>query len=51
MISGEAVLVDTRSEAQFASSRAAGAINIPIDQVELRLGELDPDTWFITYCT
>jgi hypothetical protein len=51
MVSGEAVLVDTRSEAQFASSRAAGAINIPIDQVELRLGELDPDTWFITYCT
>jgi rhodanese-related sulfurtransferase len=28
-----------------------GAINIPINEIETRLGELDPDTWYITYCT
>jgi 3-mercaptopyruvate sulfurtransferase SseA len=48
---GEAVLVDTRSQAVFQSGHAAGAINIPVDQVEVLLGELDPDTWYITYCT
>ena len=48
---GEAVLVDTRSEAQFQEQHAAGAINLPVDQVLDRIGELDPDTWYITYCT
>lgn len=48
---GEAVLVDTRSEAQFEAQHAVGAINVPVDQVEARLTELDPDTWYITYCT
>ena len=48
---GEAVLVDTNSEAQFQELHAAGAINLPVDQVLSRIGELDPDTWYITYCT
>ncbi len=48
---GEAVLVDTRSQAEFEVQRAAGAINIPVTQAELRVSELDPDTWYITYCT
>ena len=48
---GEAVLLDVRGEAQFQALRAEGAINIPITEIEARLGELDPDTWYITYCT
>ena len=48
---GEAVLMDTRSASVFQAGHAAGAINVPVDQVEARLGELDPDTWYITYCT
>jgi predicted sulfurtransferase len=51
VVNGEAVLVDTRSETQFAVGHAAGAINIPVEQTESRLAELDPDTWVITYCT
>ena len=51
MLEGEAVIVDTRSESEYQSQRVAGAINLPIDQVEGRVGELDPDTWYITYCT
>ena len=51
VLNGEAVLLDTRGEAQFNALRASGAINIPITEVEARLGELDPDTWYITYCT
>jgi len=46
-----AVIVDTRSEAQFAQQHIAGSINIPMDQLENRLAELDPTTWYITYCT
>ena len=48
---GEAVLVDTRSEAQFQAQHAVGAINLPVDQADSLVTELDPDTWYITYCT
>jgi hypothetical protein len=51
VMNGEAILVDTRSEAQYQAQRAIGAISLPIDQVEFRLGELDPEQWYITYCT
>ena len=51
MLNGEAVLVDTRSEAAFAVQHTAGAINLPVDQLESLLGELDPDIWYLTYCT
>lgn len=50
-LDGEAVLLDTRGESQFNALRASGAINIPIFEFEARIGELDPDTWYITYCT
>lgn len=48
---GEAVLVDTRSESEYLEGHISGAINIPVNQVESFLGELDPNTWYITYCT
>jgi len=51
MKNGEAVLVDTRSETAFTSQHVSGAINLPVDQIESRLGELDPDIWYLTYCT
>ena len=48
---GAAVIVDTRSESQFDQGHIAGAINVPLDQLENRISELDPNTWYITYCT
>ncbi len=51
VMNGEAVLVDTRSAAQFSTGHAAGAINIPDGQTEALIGDLDPNTWIITYCT
>jgi ArsR family transcriptional regulator len=48
---GSAVIVDTRSETQFAQGHIAGAINVPLDQIENKISELDPQTWYITYCT
>jgi hypothetical protein len=48
---GEAVLVDTRSDVEFKAEHAIGAISIPVDQAEALVSGLDPDTWYITYCT
>lgn len=51
LMNGEAVLVDARSDVVYQSQRAAGAISVPVDQVEALVDDLDPDTWYITYCT
>jgi len=48
---GEAVFVDTRSELDYQNQHIAGAINIPLDQTEERMDQLDRSTWVITYCT
>ena len=49
--SGEAILVDTRLADQFTASHAVGAISVPVDQAETLIPTLDPDAWYITYCT
>ena len=49
--SGQAILLDVRSEASYQNLHAAGAINIPLEELESRFQELDPETWIITYCT
>jgi len=48
---GEAVIIDTRSASEFSRQHVTGAVNLPADQVESMLGELDPDIWYLTYCT
>lgn len=49
--SGEAFVVDVRSEADFARSHIRGAVNIPVAQVQFRASELPRDKMIITYCT
>lgn len=51
VLQGEAVLIDTRSVGEFEMGHALNAINLPLEQIEARLGTLNPDTWYITYCT
>lgn len=46
-----AVFVDVRDAASYEASHIPGAINIPIDQIQSRANELDPNDWIITYCT
>ncbi len=48
---GEAVLVDTRPLSGYISMHAAGAISLPYDVVAQNLVNLDPDRWYILYCT
>lgn len=46
-----AVFVDVRSEAAYTEGHIPGALSIPLAELELRLDELNPDQWIITYCT
>lgn len=49
--SGAAVFVDVRSAEAYQASHISGAVNIPSEKLEARLGELDKTQWIITYCT
>ena len=51
--SGAAVIVDVRSPDAFASSHVAGAINVPLIDIEMNLASvpLEKEQWIITYCT
>ena len=49
--SGTAVFVDVRGADVYAMSHIPGALSIPLAEIEMRLNELDPAQWIITYCT
>jgi rhodanese-related sulfurtransferase len=44
------VILDVRTEAEFSDSHIEGAINIPVGELEGRLGELDRDDEILVYC-
>lgn len=46
-----AVIVDVRAAEAYRAAHIAGAVNIPLNELESRLGELNKDEWIITYCT
>jgi len=48
---GSAIFVDVRSVEAYAGGHIAGAINIPLADLESRLAEFDSNQWIITYCT
>jgi rhodanese-related sulfurtransferase len=45
-----AVLVDVRTPEEFASGHLEGAINIPVDELSMRKGELKKDAELVLYC-
>jgi rhodanese-related sulfurtransferase len=47
---GSAVLVDVREPAAYAEGHPAGAINVPIGELEARLGELPEGVTVVTSC-
>lgn len=51
--SGEAIIVDVRSVQAYQASHIAGAISIPLGEIETNPAglNLDKDQWIITYCT
>jgi hypothetical protein len=50
-VTKQAIFVDVRDQESYARSHIAGALSIPLDVLEERLGELDKEQWIITYCT
>jgi|AMWB02.1.fsa_nt_gi hypothetical protein len=46
-----AIFVDVRSAESFNQSRIPGAVNIPLDQIETTIPDLERDAWIILYCT
>jgi 3-mercaptopyruvate sulfurtransferase SseA len=51
--SGLAVIVDVRSPSDFEASHIAGAISVPLEEIERNPTDLalDENQWIITYCT
>lgn len=50
LVAGGAQLVDVRSPAEFASGALPGAVNVPVDALEGRLGEIQKTGTVIVYC-
>ena len=50
---GKAVIVDVRGAQYYAEGHVAGAISIPLEQIETnnKNVSLKKDQWIITYCT
>ncbi|ABM41580.1 MULTISPECIES: ArsR/SmtB family transcription factor [Pseudomonadota] len=50
MDEGAVVLLDIRGDEEFAQAHLPGAINIPLEQLADRIGELSRDTEVVAYC-
>ncbi len=46
----EHILIDVRTPEEFASGHIAGAINIPVQELEQRLSEVPDDQEIVVYC-
>jgi hypothetical protein len=49
--SKSALFLDVRAAGAYQGSRISGAVNIPLGELDARMGELDKAQWIITYCT
>jgi rhodanese-related sulfurtransferase/DNA-binding transcriptional ArsR family regulator len=47
---GEVVLLDVRPAQEYASGHIAGALSVPVADLEGRIGELPPDAEYVAYC-
>ncbi len=47
---GEVSLIDVRPPEEFAAGHLAGAVNVPLSELENYLEQLPPDREVITYC-
>jgi ArsR family transcriptional regulator len=47
---GTVTILDVRPEDEFALGHLPGALNIPLRELEVRLGEVDPNQEIVAYC-
>ena len=50
VIKNGAILVDVRSQGEFASGNVKGSINIPLDKLSIQLGKLKKDKTIVVFC-
>jgi phage shock protein E len=51
LVEGGARLVDVRTPEEFAAGHISGAINIPVEDLDRRLGDIEPkDRAIVLYC-
>lgn len=51
MQQGNVVVLDVRNRVAFEMDRAKGAVNIPLEELATRVGELPRDKYIAAYCT
>lgn len=49
-LTGDEILLDVRTRDEFARGTIEGAINIPLDELRDRRGELDPTSPIVVFC-
>ncbi len=47
---GEAIVIDVRPSREYRTAHVAGAISVPLDELERRLAELPRDREIVAYC-
>jgi len=47
---GDVLVLDVRPPAEYAAGHIPGAVSIPLDELQARLGELPPDGEIVAYC-
>lgn len=50
LVAAGATLVDVRTVGEFGGGHAEGARNIPVDEIEARMGEIPRDKTVVVYC-
>lgn len=50
MVAAGAVLLDVRTPAEFAAGHLDGSVNIPVQELAERIGELAPKKTAVVYC-
>lgn len=48
--SGQVVVLDTRPPSEFAAGHIAGAISVPVDELDARLRKLPKNREYVAYC-
>jgi rhodanese-related sulfurtransferase len=48
--SGKVVILDTRPVNEYAAGHIAGAISVPVDELQARLGKLPKGKAYVAYC-
>jgi rhodanese-related sulfurtransferase len=50
VVDADTQVIDVRQPAELADGTLAGAVNIPLDRLAARIGELDPTRRTVVFC-